>query len=125
MKISWISLLLACSAAVSAHEEDEDVEVSALQFCAFNEVRKADLCLAVTSAKNSTTGKNDLSMHLSVVFVDRMGWASVGIGEKMAGSLMFFIYPGVADGGKFSSTYIMITCHAGCLSSVQYSSEQC
>lgn len=75
---------------------------SALQFCQLVPEYKTNLCLAVTSGTNTTTGKNDLSMHMSVDFTDRIGWAAVGIGEEMSGALMFVMFPGVEVGGKSS-----------------------
>lgn len=75
---------------------------SALQFCQVVPEYKTDLCLAVTSGINTTTGKNDLSMHMSVDFKDRVGWAAVGVGEEMSGALMFVMFPGAKVGGKSS-----------------------
>lgn len=74
--------------------------VSALQFCQLDVARKTDLCFAITSATNATTGKNDVSINLSVAFKERNGWAGIGIGDKMDGALMFVMYPGENDGGK-------------------------
>ncbi|KAI2085091.1 hypothetical protein LOZ36_004259 [Ophidiomyces ophidiicola] len=50
------------------------------------------LCFAVASMKNNTAGGHDI--HLSLVMTPSIngGWAAVGIGNKMSGSLMFLVY---------------------------------
>jgi hypothetical protein len=73
--------------------------VRALQFCNVDPQYKTDLCFAVRSSTNITTGREDLSLHLSAKFEDRIGWAAVGIGEEMGGALMFVLYPGAEVGG--------------------------
>jgi hypothetical protein len=73
---------------------------ASLQYCRVHEGMKSDLCLALASHTNSTTGKKDLSLHLSVhFFQERTGWAAFGVGDKMDKALMFVLYPGVKDGG--------------------------
>ncbi|KAG4420487.1 hypothetical protein IFR04_006407 [Cadophora malorum] len=70
---------------------------SALQFCRVEGAR-TDLCFAIASTKNQTTKGKDVSLHLSARFEQRNGWVAFGIGEKMAGALMFVMYPGDQDG---------------------------
>ncbi|CZR53543.1 uncharacterized protein PAC_03422 [Phialocephala subalpina] len=93
MKTSWFPLLSVwlLNSLVAAS--------SPLQFCSVSEPKKTDLCFAVASSKNSTTQKNDLSLHISAKFVvDATGWAAVGIGEGMDNALMFVMYPGGEEG---------------------------
>ena len=71
------------------------------QFCTTSTEQdvNTDLCFAVASSHNETTNANDLSLHLSARFPDRnTGWAAVGIGSLMQGSLMFAMYPSSTDG---------------------------
>lgn len=72
---------------------------SALQFCRVEGTR-TDLCFAIASSKNQTTKGTDVSLHLSARFEQRNGWVAFGVGEKMAGALMFVMYPGDQDGGE-------------------------
>lgn len=72
----------------------------ALQFCRV-EAKRTNLCFAVASYKNHTTKAKDVSLHFSAGFEGRNGWAAIGIGLKMAGSLMVVMYPGDQDGGEF------------------------
>ncbi|KAK0127967.1 hypothetical protein ONS96_007462 [Cadophora gregata f. sp. sojae] len=70
---------------------------SALQFCRVEGTR-TDLCFAIASSKNQTTKEKDVSLHFSAGFDQRNGWVAFGVGEKMAGALMFVMYPGDQDG---------------------------
>lgn len=97
MRTSWVALssiwLLASTAIAS----------TPLQHCTVREEIKTDLCFAVSSWKNSTTGTNDLSLQISARFaVAATGWAAVGIGEKMNQALVFVMYPGGREGGMSS-----------------------
>lgn len=74
---------------------------SALQFCKIDLDHSTDLCLAVSSATNTSTGQDDLSIQFSAKFEEENGWAAVGFGEEMSGALMFVMYPGVKVDGKF------------------------
>jgi hypothetical protein len=70
------------------------------QFCTTSTKQdvNTDLCFAVASSHNETTDAKDLSLHLSARFPDQnTGWAAVGIGSHMKGSLMFAMYPSSAD----------------------------
>ena len=67
---------------------------SATQFCHLHPSKTTDLCFALTSSQNSSTETKDLSLHISARFpAPGTGWAAVGIGHQMAGSLMFVMYP--------------------------------
>jgi hypothetical protein len=71
------------------------------QFCTTSTKQdvNTDLCFAVASSHNETTNAKDLSLHLSARFPDQnTGWAAVGIGSHMQGSLMFALYPSSTDG---------------------------
>ncbi|KAH9208300.1 hypothetical protein DL95DRAFT_395411 [Leptodontidium sp. 2 PMI_412] len=74
----------------------------ALQFCRV-EAKRTDLCFAVASYKNHTTKAKDVSLHFSARFEGRNGWAAFGLGSKMAGSLIFVMYPGDQDGDVTTS----------------------
>ncbi|KAI9652299.1 MAG: hypothetical protein M1831_007085 [Alyxoria varia] len=50
-----------------------------------------NLSVGVTTYTNRTTSVRDLSMSLSVP--KKYGWGAVGIGNRMAGSIMFITYP--------------------------------
>lgn len=50
------------------------------------------LCFGVTSTKNATAGGHDIHVSLTATPSDNGGWAAVGIGKKMAGSLIFVMY---------------------------------
>jgi Cytochrome domain of cellobiose dehydrogenase len=70
------------------------------QFCTTSTKNglNADLCFAFASSHNETTDAKDLSLHLSARFPDQnTGWAAVGIGSHMSGSLMFAMYPSSTD----------------------------
>jgi hypothetical protein len=92
-----------------------------VQLCQVNDGRKTDMCLALTSHTNTSTNSKDLQLHLSVRFYEeRTGWAAFGIGEKMHTGLMFVMYPGAKEGGKFprlhdstlvNSSDILCRCH--------------
>jgi hypothetical protein len=100
---SFTSLFAALLLTTQAGAHDDEPPTSpTLQFCAVDNAQTTDICLALTSAQNSTTQANDLSLQLSVrFFAEKTGWAAVGVGEEMDGALMFVLYPGFEDGGTF------------------------
>lgn len=73
-----------------------------VQFCRVDVERKSDLCVAISSIHNATTDSYDLYMTFSLLFEKRQGWCAFGIGDAMDGALMFVMYPGKIDGGKYS-----------------------
>ncbi|KAJ5298847.1 uncharacterized protein N7443_006967 [Penicillium atrosanguineum] len=50
------------------------------------------LCFGVASTKNETAGGHDIHLSLVATPSKNGGWVAVGIGKKMAGSLIFVMY---------------------------------
>jgi hypothetical protein len=74
-----------------------------VQFCHQRAVRKSDICLALTTSPNVTTGETDLHLHLSAKLPDPgKGWVGFGVGVKMDHALMFSMYGGKTEGCKYS-----------------------
>ena len=87
-------LLVSGFSAVAASESASSSPST--QFCTSStkEDVNTDLCFAFASAHNETTNAKDLSLHLSARFpAPGTGWAGVGVGSTMSGSLMFVMYP--------------------------------
>jgi len=73
-----------------------------VQFCHQRAIRKSDICLALTTSPNSTTGDTDLNLHLSAKLPEQgKGWVGFGVGMEMDHSLMFSMYSGTKEGSKF------------------------
>jgi hypothetical protein len=90
---SWLMILSALH-VVAPLSKFSAASASATQFCHLNPSKTTDLCFALTSSQNSSTETKDLSLHISARFpAPGTGWAAVGIGHQMAGSLMFVMYP--------------------------------
>jgi len=70
-----------------------------VQFCHQRAIRKSDICLAITTSLNSTTGDTDLNLHLSARLPEPgKGWVGFGVGAKMDHALMFSMYGGAEEG---------------------------
>lgn len=65
-----------------------------VQFCHVDKIFELDLCLALSTAYNSTSKGYDHYMTFSGRYERGRGWNAVGIGEKMDKALMFVLYPG-------------------------------
>jgi len=90
---SWLMILSALH-VVAPLSGFLAASASATQFCHLHPSKTTDLCFALTSSQNSSTETKDLSLHISARFpAPGTGWAAVGIGHQMAGSLMFVMYP--------------------------------
>jgi hypothetical protein len=101
MKSLVLSLLVLLQAYLAAGHGGHNVP-KPVQLCQVNDGRKTDMCLALTSHTNTSTKSKDLQLHLSVrFFEERTGWAAFGIGEKMHSGLMFVMYPGADEGGRY------------------------
>ncbi|KAI1127137.1 CBD9-like protein [Nemania abortiva] len=62
---------------------------AAIQYCHKDEL--VNMCLGMTTAKNEATSKTDLFMTLGFEGSATTGWMALGIGEQMAGALMFLM----------------------------------
>ncbi|KAJ8130362.1 hypothetical protein O1611_g3268 [Lasiodiplodia mahajangana] len=62
---------------------------AAIQYCHKDEL--VDMCLGMTTAKNETSDGTDLFMTLGFEGSATKGWMALGIGEQMAGALMFLM----------------------------------
>ncbi|KAI1379813.1 hypothetical protein F4677DRAFT_464052 [Hypoxylon crocopeplum] len=62
-----------------------------VQYCAKNTQQGVDFCVSIASYRNDSTHGLDLYLTLGVLDRPGEGWMAVGIGELMAGSLMFVI----------------------------------
>jgi len=70
-----------------------------VQFCHQRAIRRTDLCLAITTTLNATTGDPDLNLHLSAKLPNPgKGWVGFGVGLVMDQSLMFSMYGGKEEG---------------------------
>jgi hypothetical protein len=69
------------------------------QACVQDAESMTDICVAYASYQNASTGNDDLYLDLSSKFHDRVGWAALGLGQEMAGALMFVMYPGRQQDG--------------------------
>lgn len=72
----FFGVLLFCSWATAA-----------IQYCHKDEL--VNLCLGMITAKNETNSGTDLFMTLGFEGSATTGWMALGIGEQMAGALMF------------------------------------
>ncbi|KAH8807111.1 hypothetical protein F5884DRAFT_879741 [Xylogone sp. PMI_703] len=54
---------------------------------------RSNLCINFTLAQNVSTGYTDFYISISYKFGHDGGWAALGTGNVMAGSLMFIVYP--------------------------------
>jgi hypothetical protein len=82
------------------------LSVQQQQACVQDAGSKTDICVAFASYQNASTGSDDLYLDLSSKFHDRVGWAALGLGQEMAGALMFVIYPGrQQDGTHYNSPH--------------------
>jgi hypothetical protein len=93
-------LLLSGLSATAASASATDEAAPSTQFCTTStkEDVNTDLCFAFASSHNETTDDKDLSLHLSARFpAPGTGWAGVGVGSVMSGSLMFVMYPSKSD----------------------------
>lgn len=99
--IALFALLTVLGLATAHADARDDHAISPVQFCQVNTEasKQTDLCFAVASWKNATTEKKDVSLHFSVRFKERNGWAAFGVGGHMKGALMFVMYPGDGEGG--------------------------
>ncbi|KAI1172134.1 CBD9-like protein [Nemania sp. FL0916] len=61
--------------------------IAAIQYCHKDEL--VNLCLGMVTNKNETSGGTDLLMTLGFEGTATNGWMALGIGEQMAGALMF------------------------------------
>lgn len=101
--LSWTTLL--SSLLLSAFSASSASASSPSQFCTGSTGKDAntDFCFALASSHNETTDAKDLSLHLSARFLaPGTGWAGIGIGSEMSGSLMFVMYPSSSDEPTFS-----------------------
>ena len=73
-------------------------DAQAGQFCTRDSLTKTDLCVAIHHSINSSTSRADLTIHIRSVFVDRNGWAAVGLGDRMDDALMFVLCPAETEG---------------------------
>ena len=100
LPFTLLSFLLFLS-GISAAAASESASASpSTQFCTTStkEDVNTDLCFAFASSHNETTDAKDLSLHLSARFpAPGTGWAGVGVGSVMSGSLMFVMYPSTSD----------------------------
>ncbi|KAE9362868.1 iron reductase domain protein [Stipitochalara longipes BDJ] len=97
--LSLLLLLSGLSAAASSASASASSSPST-QFCTTSTKKdvNTDLCFAFASSHNETTGAKDLSLHLSALFpAPGTGWAGVGVGSAMSGSLMFVMYPSTSE----------------------------
>ncbi|KAI1114945.1 CBD9-like protein [Nemania sp. NC0429] len=62
---------------------------AAIQYCHKDEL--VNLCLGMATAKNETSGGTDLFVTLGYEGSATKGWMAIGIGEQMAGALMFLM----------------------------------
>ncbi|KAH7323274.1 hypothetical protein B0I35DRAFT_477147 [Stachybotrys elegans] len=69
--------------------------LGAIQYCHKDEL--ANICLGIVGAKNESSSGVDLYVTLGYEGTATTGWMAMGIGEQMAGALMFLI---IADQSK-------------------------
>lgn len=62
---------------------------ASVQYCAKDAEQGVDFCLSMAAYQNDSTDGSDLYLTLGAVDRPGEGWMAVGIGELMAGSLMF------------------------------------
>lgn len=62
---------------------------AAIQYCHKDEL--VNLCLGMAAAKNETSGGTDLFVTLGFEGSATTGWMALGVGEQMAGALMFLM----------------------------------
>lgn len=72
-----------------------------VQICHINPKLHTDMCVALKSVKSRHYRGHDLLMTFSVKFHEGIGWAAFGVGTLMDRALMFVLWPGEHDGGKF------------------------
>jgi hypothetical protein len=65
--------------------------VAVVQYCAKDRSQGVDFCMSMASFQNSSSHGLDLYLTLSVIDRPGEGWMAVGIGERMAQSLMFIV----------------------------------
>ncbi|KAI3331422.1 CBD9-like protein [Xylariaceae sp. AK1471] len=80
----FLAIALFCSWATAA-----------IQYCHKDEL--VNLCLGMVTAKNETSSGTDLFITLGFEGTATTGWMALGIGEQMAGALMFLM---IADQQK-------------------------
>lgn len=102
-KPSWAAVILFLSALLSSA-----FAYRPLQFCKHRgENGKAEVCFSITSFFNTTTSQTDLYIRLQTYRYksSKKGWAALGLGERMTGSLMFIVYgdPEAANGEMTTS----------------------
>lgn len=71
---------------------------AASQFCEVNEIEQRDVCVAINTFHNASSGANDFYMTMSAKFPRGFGWVAIGSGYIMHRSLMFIMYPGKEPG---------------------------
>jgi hypothetical protein len=78
LALAFLFVLLLASPAAAA----------GVQYCH----DKLQFCMAVSTKTNTTTQGRDIFVSLSAQPSENGGWTAVGIGQAMAGALMFLIY---------------------------------
>lgn len=90
---SWLLLALICAAFLWA----SPAVAEGARYCH----DKLQFCIAVATKENATTHGRDVFVSLSARPSENGGWTAVGIGQVMAGALMFLVY---SDSSKASVT---------------------
>lgn len=72
-----------------------------VQICHSEPALHSNACVAVRTVKSQYERGHDLLMTFSIEFYDRSGWVAFGIGDAMDRALMFVLWPGEHEGGKF------------------------